>query len=138
MKFSRNIILLILFAASSLVAQNYGGTNQTNGGNPGVVQGTNNPPILPSVPSNPPQVSEAAGSEKPAVVITAQGTVLNDQQKRLISQKLQEIPGVIVITNRIRVVGEISEAAGAARTNRTFDRTPTRTNRRPPTTPKSF
>ena len=135
MRVSSHIFWLVLFAASTVLAQNYGGTNQgATNALPGAaqVQGTNGratPPAPPSLPVAPPQVSDAAGAEKPAVRITAQGTVLTDEQKRLISQKLQEIPGVVVITNRIRVVGGISEAAGANRTNGgSTNRSPSRRN----------
>jgi hypothetical protein len=111
-------------AVFSSFAQNYGTSNPIppQGSTP-VLQTNNlqqNPQAQVPVPAPPavPAVPQVSAPDKPAVVITAQGTVLNDEQKRLVSQKLQEIPGVVVITNRIHVVGQINEAAGATTTNR--------------------
>ena len=120
------LTILLLFVVSTAWAQNYGVSNPIPQEAPASVVLTNNlqpnaqpvvPPAPPAPPALPPPQATAA-PDKPAVIITAQGTVLTDEQKRLVSQKLQEIPGVVVITNRIHVVGQINEAAGAASTNR--------------------
>lgn len=118
----KSYILTIPVMAMTTVmalAQNYG-TNATpvRSLTPPLVQANTNQPNPAAAPPEPTNAAQTTSLEKPAVVITAQGTVLNDEQKRLVSQKLQEIPGVIVITNRIHVVGQINEAAGAATTNR--------------------
>ncbi len=114
---NRMFLLVAFLSAVALIAQNNEPSNAV-----APVQGvsviqTNNLQPNTALPPAPPSVPQASAVEKPAVIITAQGTVLNDEQKRLISQKLQEIPGVVVITNRIHVVGQINEAAGAATTN---------------------
>jgi hypothetical protein len=80
------------------------------------------PPALPSTPA--PQVVQPALPETPAVTVFVQGTVPNEEQKQLITRRLQDIPGVLVITNRIHVIGDINEAAGASRTNQPRRRVP--------------
>ncbi len=119
----------ILFVPASVFAQSYG-TNATPAaaGNPApVVQATNAqqntiplaPPAIPTVPQTA-QTPQTGATEKPAVTIIAQGTVLTEEQKKLIAEKLREIPGVVMISDRIHVVGigQINEPAGAATTNR--------------------